>query len=646
MPYERLRPSFVFDEERLNYLQQIAPEAFTDGKVNWEVLKESLGEHLEEEGQETEHFGLFWPGKRQARKMASIPSKGTLIPVKGEGVNEETTKNIFIEGENLEVLKLLQKSYAGRIKMIYIDPPYNTGNDFVYDDNFTEPLEEYLKYSGQMDEEGKLLTTNKKADGRFHSKWLSMLYPRLRLARNMLCEEGVIFVSIDDNEVHHLRLLLNEIFGEENFIAQIVIKSNPRGSMSPESIGMLHEYVILYAKNKQEVNIVGHELSQEMLDEYKYQNQKGEKYRLLGLRQRGGFWRRSDRPSLYYPLFINPGDCSVSITKSKKHYIELYPIQPTTGEEGSWRWGKEKIENNLELLIGKKIKRDGKEEWDVFQLDYLQSGKEENKRTKAKSIWDEKEINYQNGTAEVKNLFDGKQCFDFPKPLALLRNIVSMVGTNDGDYILDFFAGSGTTAHAVISQNQEEHLNRRFIMVQMPEFTDEKSEARKCGYKTISSVCKERIRRAIKLTEKSIKKTDDKVDYGFCMYKLEKSSFIYWQNYEGSDIKQIEDLFSKQSSPLVDRWKPENLLVEITLQEGFPLDSDIEELKEHKKNEVIQVSSGFCQHRLFISLDKKIAQDTIDNLKIEGEDIFVCLDNALTDEQKVTLSDKGFLKTI
>lgn len=643
MPHERLRPSFVFDEERLKQLQQIAPEAFADSKINWEVLKESLGESLEEEGVEVEHFGLFWPGKRGARKVASIPSKGTLIPMKGKGVNEEIAKSIFIEGENLEVLKLLQKSYVGKIKMIYIDPPYNTGNDFVYDDNFAEPLEEYLKYTGQMNEEGELLTTNKKADGRFHSRWLNMMYPRLRLARNILSEEGVIFISIDDNEVHHLRLLMNEVFGEENFIAQIVVKSNPRGSMSPELIGMLHEYIILYAKNKEIADVIGHELSQEMLEEYKYQNNRGEKYRLLGLRQRGGFWRRADRPSLYYPLYINPTDNTISIIKDKNHSIEVLPIQPTTGEEGSWRWGKEKVQKNNTLVVGKKVKRDNKEAWDIFQLDYLHSGQDEAKRTKAKTIWDEKEINYQNGTTELKTLFNGKQYFDFPKPLALLRKIISMVGISNNEYILDFFAGSGTTAHAVLAQNKEDQGDRKFILVQLPELIDPRSEASKAGYKTISDVCCERIRRAIKASKKDGKNDDE---LGIKVFKLEKSNFAQWQNYEGDDLKQLKDLFESQKDPLIDGWQPENLVIEVMLQEGFPLDSEVLELKDHKKNEVIQISSIFCQHKLLVSFDKKIAQDTIDNLKIEGEDIFVCLDSALTDEQKVNLSDKGFLKTI
>lgn len=245
MSIERLKPAHFFDEDRLAALKTIAPEAFADGKINWATLKDALGGELEENEADAEHFGLFWPGKREARKMAGKPSAGTLVPA--EGVDEEKTGNIFIEGENLEVLKLLRKSYAGRVKMIYIDPPYNTGNDFVYDDDFTEPLQDYLKRTGQIDGEGRPLTTNKKADGRYHSKWLSMMYPRLRLARELLRDDGVIFVSIDDNEIHHRRILMNEVFGEENRIATIVWQKR-YSRENREAIGDVHEYLVCFEK--------------------------------------------------------------------------------------------------------------------------------------------------------------------------------------------------------------------------------------------------------------------------------------------------------------------------------------------------------------------------------------------------------------
>lgn len=254
MSHTRLRPTFSFTDEKLAELRRVVPEAFADGQVNWESLREALGTHLEDDDAQAEHFGLNWPGKREARRMAGTPSKGALVPQPGKGMNEDSTRNVFIEGENLEVLKLLQKAYAGKVKMIYIDPPYNTGNDFVYEDDFTEPLEEYLRRTGQVDEEGKALTTNTRADGRFHSKWLSMMYPRLRLARQLLRDDGVIFVSIDDNEVHHLRALMSEVFGDENFLAGFIWRRRKTQANLAKNVAPVHDYIVSFAKHLDSVD--------------------------------------------------------------------------------------------------------------------------------------------------------------------------------------------------------------------------------------------------------------------------------------------------------------------------------------------------------------------------------------------------------
>ncbi len=254
MPITKLTPenNYPYQEERMQSLKLAIPEAFADGKINWDTLREVLSEDLEEGGCE-EYFGLNWPGKREARKRAATPSRATLVPALGEGVNEDTTENLFIEGDNLEVLKLLQKSYAGKIKMIYIDPPYNTGNDFIYNDNFTEPLETYLDYVGARGESGELLTTNTRADGRFHSRWLNMMYPRLILARQLLREDGMIFVSIDDNEVTNLRQMMSEVFGEENFVNTLIWKKRYNAAKE-QQLAIIHEYVLIYSKDKTEIN--------------------------------------------------------------------------------------------------------------------------------------------------------------------------------------------------------------------------------------------------------------------------------------------------------------------------------------------------------------------------------------------------------
>ena len=622
MPHERLRPSFVFDEERLKQLRQIVPEAFADGKINWDVLKELLGERLEEEGAEAEHFGLFWPGKREARKIASIPSKGALIPAKGEGVNKETTKNILIEGENLEVLKLLQKSYAGKIKMIYIDPPYNTGNDFIYDDNFTEPLEEYLKYTGQMDEEGRLLTTNKRSDGRFHSKWLSMMYPRLSLARNLLRDDGVIFISIDDNEDSNLRKLCDEIFGEENFIGNITWEKRTKSQNTETARDQFQsktEYIFVYKKlvDKMRFNLeITGEKEYDLTDEKgKYREKLVEEMSSLGMRGRETM---------------------------------IFPIQGVKPREGKqWQIGREQVQ--LFETRGDIIVKSGKV--------YLKMRPDDETNEKFAPFWShffDKDAygTAETGKAELSDILETKaHGFETVKPVTLIRKLLFHVSsTNDiklenNDLILDFFSGSASTAHAVLEINKQDKGKRRFIIVQLPEPCSHDSGTFRAGYKTISEIGKERIRRVIKKLKKESKR-DPEEDLGFKVFMLEKSNFKQWQDYKGKDPNELTSLFKEHETPLINGWKSENLLIEVMLQEGFPLDSEIAELKEHKKNAVVQITSEFCEHKLLICFDKKIYQETINALDIQGEDIFVCLDSALSDEQKITLSDKGFLKTI
>ncbi len=638
MPIEKLRPSFSFDEERIKQLRQIAPEAFADNQVNWEVLKEALGNYLEEDDVDIEHFGLFWPGKREARRMASIPSKGTLVPCPGEGIDEENTRNIFIEGENLEVLKILQKSYAGKIKMIYIDPPYNTGNDFVYDDDFTEPLEEYLRRTGQIDEEGKPLTTNKKADGRFHSKWLSMMYPRLRLARNLLRDDGVIFISIDDNELQNLKILMNEIFGEENFLGQIIIQSNPRGSQASKYLATTHEYLLMYSKSEQDFELKGFDKELSSSTDYNLDDGDGKKYRLLGLRQRGGAWRKEHRPKLHFPLYVNSMNGLVSLEKNSEFRVEVIPQRPT-GELGRWTWSKDKIKKDNHLLIGKPINRRGEDNaWDIFRKDHLIKDDGKIKTQKPKTIWTDKELNYQNGGNEIKKLFGNSDIFDFPKPTFLIKNMIDMFDLED-DLVLDFFVGSGTTAHAVLNEITANN-NLQFICVQLPENIEENHQAYRAGYKTISELCKERIRRVCNV----INKKSNLV--GFRSFKLTYSNYKNWTDAKTDKIQELTPLFENLETSLVDGWVEENLMTEILLLEGFPLNSKIAEIKEYDKNKIQEVTSDFCEHKLLICLDKKVHSATIKNLQLGDTDIFICLDNAITDEEKVTLADKGLIKTI
>lgn len=613
--------------QNIEKLAELFPNCVTEsdaGKaIDFDLLRQELS-HAVVEGNK-ERYRLEWPGKKEAIVTANLPTTKTLRPVREDSVDFDTTENIYIEGDNLEVLKLLQESYLGKIKMIYIDPPYNTGKDFVYKDNFAKDTQEELLESGQKDEYNQRLVVNPETAGRYHSDWLSMMYPRLKLARNLLKEDGVIFISIDDNEVHNLRKICDEIFGEQNFIGQIVVKSNPRGSQSESQLAGLHEYIIVYSRNANDTAIIGHKLSDEMISEYKFV-ENGKNFRLLGLRQRGGFWRRRERPNLFFPIFINPSNGEVSLERNDEFSESILPIQPSTGEDGTWRWSKEKIKTSANELIAKSVKRNGDNIWDVFQKDFLDKGDE--KRTKAKSIWDEKEINYQNGTVEIKSMLSSG-AFDYPKPTYLLKRSIEMIKYDNDTVILDFFSGSATTAHAVMQLNAEDGGKRKYIMVQLPEATDEKSEAYKAGYKNICEIGKERIRRAgKKIQEKSQPSSQDKkdkqdlfaekgnqahqenpnnhgLDIGFRVYRLDESNMqdVYYKPQEYTQANL--DLFADNVKS--DRTA-DDLLAQVMLDWGLPLSLKIERLEIAGK-EVFRVAENSLYACFDKGLDEAFAKE-------------------------------------
>ena len=587
--------------DNIQLLKQLFPTIVKEDKIDLNELKALLGESVEEK---EEYYRFIWAGKNQARLEANKPTTATLRPNKEDSKDWDTTGNVFIEGDNLEVLKLLQKSYANKIKMIYIDPPYNTGKDFVYKDNYADNLGNYLNITGQTDEQGKKTSTNTESDGRYHSNWLNMMYPRLRLARNLMTDDGVIFISIDDNEVHNLRKLCDEIFGEDNFISEIIIKSNPRGSQSKASVAELHEYILVYSKNYIFSDISGIELRDEMISEYKYLDDNNNKYRLLGLRQRGGFWRRKDRPNLHFPFYVNPNNGNLSLLEDVNYSYEVLPIQPSTSEDGTWRWSKEKIKSEMDLLVAKKVNRDNEIVWDIFQKDYLQKeGKD--KKTKVKSIWDDKEFNYQNGTTEVKNLI-GSGIFDFCKPKYLIEYSANLLDLQN-EIILDFFAGSGTTAHAVMQLNADDGGNRKCISVQLPEPTDEKSEAFKAGYATIAEITKERIRRAGEKIKQDFKDKEgiEKLDIGFKAFKLDSSNIVAW---DGNPDNLAEQLDAFANNIKTDRTE-EDILFEILLKYGLDLTVAIEEKTIAKQN-VYSVGLG----TLFICLSNNITPEVSEGI--------------------------------
>ena len=429
----------------------------------------------------------------------------------------DNTQNLYIEGDNLEVLKLLQKSYLGKVKMIYIDPPYNTGNDFVYHDDFAMSADEYAEASGVVDELGNKYIKNMDSNGRFHSDWCSMMYSRLMVARTLLTEDGVIFISIDDNEVENLRKICDEVFGESNKIAQLVIENNPRGRQSDAFFATSHEYLLCYAGNIDSATINGMSLSEKQKAEYKYEDEIG-RYRLLGLRQRGVASLREDRPEMFFPIWVNPEDSSISLTYVED-WEEVIP-KKSDGREGRWMWGKQKCINESNRLVARLVST--RREFDIFVKDYLNKDGEQRTR-KYKTIWSDKILNNQIGTQEVKAILGGDY-MSFPKSTEYIKTIIQ-TGTSSSSLILDFFSGSATTAHAVMQLNAEDGGNRQYIMVQLPEETPEDSEARKAGYNTIPDIAKERIRRAGKKIKEESPLTTADLDTGFRVFRLEEGNY-------------------------------------------------------------------------------------------------------------------------
>lgn len=509
----------------LDALYQIAPSCFTEVAepdtggvkrvVNFDVLRLLLGDNAVEDAPEAYEFN--WVGKQAARAEVLKPIKKTLRPVKEDSVDWDNTQNLYIEGDNLEVLKLLQKSYLGKVKMIYIDPPYNTGNDFVYHDDFAMSADEYAEASGVVDELGNKYIKNMDSNGRFHSDWCSMMYSRLMVARSLLSEDGVIFISIDDNEVENLRKICDEVFGESNKIAQLVIENNPRGRQSDAFFATSHEYLLCYAGNIDSATINGMSLSEKQKAEYKYEDEIG-RYRLLGLRQRGVASLREDRPEMFFPIWVNPEDSSISLTYVED-WEEVIP-KKSDGREGRWMWGKQKCINESNRLVAKLVST--RREFDIFVKDYLNKDGEQRTR-KYKTIWSDKILNNQIGTQEVKAILGGDY-MSFPKSTEYIKTIIQ-TGTSSSSLILDFFSGSATTAHAVMQLNAEDGGNRQYIMVQLPEETPEDSEAKKAGYNTIPDIAKERIRRAGKKIKEESPLTTADLDTGFRVFRLEEGNY-------------------------------------------------------------------------------------------------------------------------
>ncbi len=484
------------------------------------------------------------------------------------------TQNVFIEAENLEALKILQKSYAGSVKMIYIDPPYNTGNDsFIYPDKFSESREEYARRVGDTDDAGYLKRDgvfqgawrkNSKDSGHYHSNWLSMMLPRLHLAKTLLREDGVIFISIDDNEQAQLKLLCDEVFGAENFVAELPWKGRGGGA-DDKNLLQNHEYILMYVKNKEQFTVGRKIKSDEKFP--KFDAEKNRFYKTQLARKWGSGATRQDRPNLFYPIKTYDG-------------IEITPRLPD-GSDGRWRWNKQRMKT---CLLNKDIefqKRDDGE-WEAYEKVYQPL--EGEFRTQLYAAWLQSEIaeeleeildetdakNTAFGTKQTKLLFDNRAYFSYPKPTPLIKILMKIASLNNNEIIMDFFSGSGTTAHAVMQLNTEDGGNRRYICVQLPEETDEKSEARKAGFNTIAEIAKERIRRAGRQISDGLQDGSE-IDTGFKVFKLAESGFKQWRQPEQSDTEALQRELSLNIDSVLSETSSENLLYELMLRMGLKL---------------------------------------------------------------------------
>ncbi len=607
--------SMDLKEHQLLKLKELFPEVFTEGmKVDWEKLKLTLGEDVDTG---KERFGMSWAGKADCYKTIQQPSVATLVPVREESIDFDTTENLFIEGDNLEVLKLLQKSYLGKIKIISIDPPYNTGNDFIYPDNYSENLDTYLKYTGQVDSEGKKFAANTETDGRFHSKWMNMMYPRLFLAKNLLREDGLIFINIDDNEIHNLRSICNEIFGEENLLQQIIWKNKTGGGAKTKGWIELHEYILCYAKNISNIIDVNIPYSEKTAAMY---NKKDENFDVRGAYATWPLDTTSmgDRPNLKFPITHNG--------------IEIWP-------EKQWLWSKERVldaqKSNM-LLFNKQS--DGS-----YKVRFKGYIKDENgimRRGKPLSILEGPYT--QEGSKDFEQHLP-KSLFPFPKPVNLLSDLFS-IKTEDApdiqdEIILDFFAGSGSTGEAILDSNQKNNLNKKFILVQLPELCDENSEAFKAGYRTIADISKERVRKVIqKIKDERKEKESQKnktlfaseaneknniFDLGFKVFKLSPSNFKVWDSSLQKEPEAIQTALEIHTEHISQEATQEAILFELLLKSGFPLTTPIQQLIIEDKK-VFSIAEGL----LLICLEDELTHELLKGIAELKPSRVICLDKS------------------
>ena len=629
-------------ESNIEKIGQLFPNCLTerigeDGKVerviDFDQLRQELSKEIVEGPQERYQF--TWPDKKKAIRLANTPSTMTLRPCREESVDFDNTENLYIEGDNLEVLKLLREDYLGKVKLIYIDPPYNTGNDFVYEDDFSQSLADYAGSSGQIDDCGNRLVLNSESNGRFHTDWLNMVYPRLKVAKDLLSEDGVIFISIDDNEVENLKKVCDEVFGESNSQALITYVRKTSGKQDSSNFMKSTEYVIVYSKTDkwdcQPLVADSH-----VTDRYNKTDNEGRAFRETDLRKTGNADRREDRPLMFYPFYFHPLNNELIPSNNErpdlksKGYIEIYPIKPD-GTDGRWRWGIDNAISNVDFLIAREMPK-YKGKYTIYEKDYIDK-KGEIRTIKEHTSWDRKEFNSDNAMAEFKKLGFSNQLFPFPKSSALIKHIAYLADTQDS-IILDFFSGSATTADAIMQLNAEDGGHRKFIMVQLPEETGVKSEAYKAGYKNICEIGKERIRRAGKKILEEQDETESagslfaqtdskpKVDIGFRVLKLDSSNMedVYYRPEESSESTLFESNVKEERTS-------EDLLFQVMLECNLPLSAKIQTEKIAGKD-VFTVNNGY----LVACFDEDVNEEVITAVAKRKPYYFVMRDSSLASD--------------
>lgn len=635
---EQFKPQYSFTEDRLNELKQLFPEAWEDGVFNVDTLKTLIGEYSTDNNVK-EHFGLNWVGKQDARKIAAKPPTGTLKPCPGEGVNEDNTENVFIEGENLEVLKILRKSYMGKIKMIYIDPPYNTGNDFIYNDSFADSTEDYLRKTGDKSDEG-LLVSNPKSSGKYHANWLSFMYPRLRLAKDLLTNGGSFFVSIGVEELNNLKTLLDEIFGEENFVEIFSwVKTSTPPALSTKS-RKTNEYILCYEKQKGGIKYDGAPLEggdQPLLN-------RGNSQRILSFSREKVFFRFNNIP------FTGEFKAGSGDRVKLLNDIKIIDGYSTTdfNLKGEFKWSEEflekEINNNTSFIIKSSNfsirfirDEDGFKRPTNFIKDKILSPL----LNKTSNNIDTNET----ASSELMDLF-GSKVFDFPKPVSLLKYLMNF-NTASGDYIMDFFAGSNSTGNAVF-QHFKDGKKLKYICVQLPEEISQKEQSginatdylnkKKLPLK-VSELSKERLRLAI---------SQNFSKQGFKVFKQNKSTIYKWQDFIPQQDGIIPDLFSKLElafkNPLLDGTQTQDFITEVILQEGFPLTAK----QEEAISGVFKITHEWVPFNLYVSMLQSFKNIDLDQLHLKETDHFICLDKAFesNDALKQAIDNQCKLFTI